>query len=174
VRIIAATNRDLKKAMAGGTFREDLYWRLNVISIQVPPLRERRDDIPQLVTNFVHRYNGQLGKEIQGFAPEAMDILFAHHWPGNVRELENVVERAMVLAKANVILPRDLPGDLALPEIHECTEGAATNLDRAERQHVSAVLATCGWNKYKAAKMMGISRSTLYSKIRKHGLTEAL
>jgi len=173
VRIIAATNRELKKAMTTGIFREDLYWRLNVIGIQVPPLRERRDDIPQLVANFIQRYNESLGKTIRGFSTPAMDLLFAHHWPGNVRELENAVERAMVLAKGDTVMPRDLPEDLHVAEVPGAQDEAAADLDRAERQHVSGVLAKCGWNKYKAAKMMGISRSTLYSKIKKHGLTEA-
>lgn len=174
VRIIAATNRDLKKAMATGIFREDLYWRLNVIAIHVPPLRDRREDLPQLVTNFVRRYNDRIGKNIRRFSTEAVDILFAHHWPGNVRELENAVERAMVLAKGDIVVPADLPGDLRASEMPRSQEGAMTNLDRVERQHVFDVLAKCGWNKFQAAKMMGISRSTLYSKIKKHGLLEGL
>jgi DNA-binding NtrC family response regulator len=173
VRIIAATNRDLKKAMTTGIFREDLYWRLNVIGIHVPPLRERREDIPQLVANFVRRFNESLGKTIRGFSTQTMDLLFAHHWPGNVRELENAVERAMVLAKGDMVLPRDLPEDLLAIEVPRERDEASADLDRMEKQHVSEVLAKCGWNKFKAAKMMGISRSTLYSKIKKHGLTEA-
>jgi len=172
-RIIAATNRDLKKAMVAGIFREDLYWRLNVIAIHVPPLRERREDMPQLVTNFVRRYNEQLNKNIMGFSTAALDILFAHHWPGNVRELENAVERAMVLAKGDMVMPDDLPNDLRLLETAQNHENATTNLDRIEKEHVFGVLSKCGWNKFKAAKMMGISRSTLYSKIKKHGLTES-
>jgi DNA-binding NtrC family response regulator len=172
-RIIAATNRDLKKAMVEGSFREDLYWRLNVISIHLPPLRERREDIPQLVGNFIASYNERLGKYVRSFSPEAMDLVFAHHWPGNVRELENVVERSIVLAKGDRITPEDLPAELK-SRAATCSPGEHTsNLDRMERDHILSVLEKCGWNKYKAAKMMSISRSTLYSKIGKHGLRRA-
>jgi DNA-binding NtrC family response regulator len=169
-RIIAATNRDLKKAMAQGMFREDLYWRLNVISILVPPLRDRKEDIPQLVSNLIDRYNTKLGKGLHGITNEAMDLIFGHHWPGNVRELENVVERSMVLAKGEHISSEDLPAELTDIEPIALTSEQSSNLDRIERAHVRSVLEKCGWNKYKAAKLMGISRSTLYSKMRKHGL----
>ena len=172
-RIIAATNRNLKESMAQGIFREDLYWRLNVISIHVPPLRERKEDIPQLVMNFIARYNDRLGKNIQGYSSQAMDLIFGHHWPGNVRELENTVERSMVLAKTDVIKAHDLTADLQTQGQVSDPVHPATNLDGMERDHVKSVLEKCGWNKYKAAKMMGISRSTLYSKIRKHGLSQA-
>jgi two-component system response regulator HydG len=171
-RIIAATNKDLKQAMVQGTFREDLYWRLNVISIVVPPLRERKEDIPQLVANFVDKYNTTLNKEITGITREAMDLIFRHHWPGNVRELENVVERSMVLAKSSMIMPENLPPELRLDEQQVLTDDQHGHLKRLERDHVRTVLERCGWNKYKAAKMMGISRSTLYSKIEKLGLRQ--
>jgi DNA-binding NtrC family response regulator len=169
-RIIAATNRDLAQAMVSGTFREDLYWRLNVIAVQVPPLRDRKEDIPQLVSNFIDRFNEQLNKTIAGFTKEALDMLFSHHWPGNVRELENAVERAVVLAKGEHITPEDLPVQLRTyaGEAHESVPGS--DLNAMEKDHVAAVLRKCSGNKLKAAKMMGISRSTLYSKIRKHGL----
>jgi two-component system response regulator HydG len=169
-RIIAATNRDLAQAMASGTFREDLYWRLNVIAVQVPPLRDRKEDIPQLVSNFIDRFNEQLSKTIGGFTKEALDRLFSHHWPGNVRELENAVERAVVLAKGEYITPEDLPVQLRTygGEAHE--SAPRSDLNAMERDHVAAVLRKCSGNKLKAAKMMGISRSTLYSKIKKHGL----
>jgi DNA-binding NtrC family response regulator len=172
-RIIAATNRDLKKAMVQGIFREDLYWRLNVIAFHVPSLCERKEDIPQLVTNFVDRYNERLNKNVRAFSPEAMDLIFLHNWPGNVRELENVVERCMVLAKGDIIEPRDLPPELRTDEQIGLTDHEIENLDRIERNHVRTILEKCAWNKYKAAKIMGISRSTLYSKIRKHGLRHA-
>jgi len=172
-RIIAATNKDLKQAMSRSAFREDLYWRLNVISVHLPPLRERREDMPQLVTNFVQHYNDKLGKSIRSFSPRAMDLMFSHHWPGNVRELENVVERSMVLARGDVIREEDLPQDLRRQEASICENGPAKRLDLRERDHVNAVLDECGWNKYRAAKIMGISRSTLYSKMKKHGLLDA-
>lgn len=172
-RIIAATNRDLKKAMAQGIFREDLYWRLNVISFHVPPLCQRKEDIPQLVANFVGRYNERLNKNVNAFSSEAIDLIFQHNWPGNVRELENVVERCMVLAKSEIIEPRDLPPELRAGDQSGLSDHEIANLDRIERNHVRAILEKCAWNKYKAAKIMGISRSTLYSKIRKHGLRHA-
>ncbi len=169
-RIIAATNRDLKQAMRQGIFREDLFWRLNVIPINLPPLRERKEDIPQLVNNFLVKYNDRLGKNIRSFSHDAMDLIFSHHWPGNIRELENTVERAMVLAKMDVVGAEDLPAELRQGFSRQVID-PLTHLDRIERDHVRSVLEQCGWNKYKAAKAMGISRSTLYSKIKKHGLS---
>lgn len=171
-RIIAATNRPLKQAMAQGLFREDLYWRLNVIAFDLPPVRERREDIPQLITNFIQSFNNRLDKGIKGVAPDAMDILFSHHWPGNVRELENVIERSMVLAKGNYIEIEDLPEEFSASRRIRPQE-PAEDLDCIERDHIESVLERCQWNKYRAAKLMGISRSTLYSKIRKHGLQQA-
>ncbi|MCA1961095.1 MAG: sigma-54 dependent transcriptional regulator [Desulfomonile sp.] len=169
-RIIAATNRNLKEAMSKGIFREDLYWRLNVISIYVPPLRERKEDIPQLVANFIDRFNESMGKNIIGVTNEAMDLIFHHHWPGNVRELENIIERSIVLAKGEYITPEHLPPEITTREPASERAGRTANLRRLERDHVFSVLEKCGWNKYKAAQLMGISRSTLYSKIRKLGL----
>jgi DNA-binding NtrC family response regulator len=172
-RIIAATNRNLKQAMVEGIFREDLYWRLNVISIGVPPLRERKEDIPQLVANFLDRYNVRLGKTVKSFSSEAMDVVFRHNWPGNVRELENVVERSMVLAKTDVIVPGDLPAEIRGQESASLPADIRSDLDSVERDHIKSILEKCQWNKYKAAKIMGISRSTLYSKIRKHDLDDS-
>jgi DNA-binding NtrC family response regulator len=169
-RIIAATNRNLTQAMAQGVFREDLYWRLNVISITVPPLRERREDIPQLAANFVDVFNSRFGKNIQSFSKDAMDRIFSHHWPGNVRELENAVERAVVMAKGQIIATEDLPVQLRSQGALAHVSSEIANLELLERDHVRSVLETCEWNKFKAAKIMGISRSTLYSKIKKHGL----
>jgi DNA-binding NtrC family response regulator len=171
-RIIAATNRDLKKAMSQGIFREDLYWRLNVISIHVPPLRDRKEDIPQLVANFIDRYNERLRKNIRAFTSESMDVIFRHHWPGNVRELENTVQRSMVLAKGDIVHADDLPAEIRLQENAPHEGDSMANLDRIERDHVRSILEKCGWNKFQAAKMMGISRSTLYSKIKRHGLIQ--
>lgn len=171
-RIIAATNRDLAQAMAQGIFREDLYWRLNVISIQVPPLRERKEDIPQLTTNFIDLFNMRLGKNVRSISRSAMDLVFNHHWPGNVRELENAVERAMVLTKGEVITPDDLPAHLRTDRRLSLSGSLdSAHLESMERDHVRSVLQKCNWNKFIAAKIMGISRSTLYSKIKKHGLS---
>ncbi|HMK37665.1 MAG TPA: sigma-54 dependent transcriptional regulator [Desulfomonilaceae bacterium] len=167
-RIVAATNRDLKKAMAQGIFREDLYWRLNVIAIHVPSLRERKEDIPQLVSNFISRYNEHLGKDIRTLSSEAMDLIFRHHWPGNVRELENAMERSMILTKSDVVQVEDLPPEIRFQD--QLGGDPTANLDRMERDHIRSVMEKCGWNKFQAARMMGISRSTLYSKLKKHGL----
>jgi transcriptional regulator with PAS, ATPase and Fis domain len=159
--------------MSQQIFREDLYWRLNVISIDVPPLRERKEDIPQLVANFIERYNERLGKNVNSFSNEAMDLIFSHHWPGNVRELENVVERSVLLAKEDLITPDLLTPELRAQDSRASGSYQVASLDRLERDHVRSVLERCAWNKYKAAKLMGISRSTLYSKMRKHGLADA-
>jgi transcriptional regulator with PAS, ATPase and Fis domain len=140
--------------------------------VHVPPLRERKEDIPQLVANFVHRFNDNLNKDIRGLSTESMNLVFAHNWPGNVRELENVIERSMVMAKGDMIIPEDLPPEFRSQDLNCGAPRAEAGLDRVERDHVRTVLEKCGWNKYKAAKMMGISRSTLYSKIKKHGLEQ--
>ncbi|MFA6223349.1 MAG: sigma-54 dependent transcriptional regulator [Desulfomonilaceae bacterium] len=170
-RIIAATNKDLKKSMVGGSFREDLYWRLNVINIEIPPLRERKEDIPQLVNNFVDLFNRKLGKNVRKIGAQAMDLIFQYHWPGNVRQLENAVERSVVLCKEDIIRPDDLPQELRpLDSSVIGASGSRTNLETLEREHVKSVLEQCGWNKFRAAQLMGISRSTLYSKMKKHEL----
>ncbi len=170
-RIIAATNKDLKKCMIQGTFREDLYWRLNVINIDIPPLRERKEDIPQLVNNFIHVFNQMLGKDVHKFSVEAMDLVFHYHWPGNVRQLENAVERSMVLCKEDVIRPDDLPQELRPDDSSPAgVSGSRTNLETLEREHIKSILEQCAWNKFRAAQLMGISRSTLYSKMKKHDL----
>jgi two-component system response regulator HydG len=170
VRILAATNRDLQAAMAEGAFREDLYWRLNVITIEMPPLRDRKEDIPQLIANFVEKHNAKLGKNVQGFSSEAMDLIFAHNWPGNVRELENVTERAMVLTKGDIVTPNVLPFGKRTTAATYARPLPSTDLRTLERDHLVSVLRQCRWNKYMAAKMLGVSRSTLYSKIRRFGL----
>lgn len=169
-RVIAATNKNLRAAMNAGTFREDLFYRLNVISIEIPPLRERKEDIPGLVKNFVEKFNQRFNKTVAGFNADAMDLIFAYNWPGNVRQLENVVERSVVLCKHEMIRPDELPAELINIDkaVNRITE--KSNLDNVERQHVKSVLDECCWNKYKAAQVMGISRSTLYSKMKKHNL----
>ncbi len=172
-RIIAATNKDLKKCMAQGTFRDDLYWRLNVINIHIPPLRERKEDIPQLVNNFIDVFNRRLGKNVHRFNVEAMDLISQYHWPGNVRQLENAVERSVVLCKEDVIRPDDLPQELRTSDSSPVgLSSSRTNLETLEREHIKSVLEQCDWNKFRAAQLMGISRSTLYSKMKKHELVE--
>ena len=169
VRIIAATNRDLKKAIEEGKFREDLYYRLNVIAITLPPLRERKEDIPMLVEHFVEQLCIETGKRIEGVSTETMDFLVAYDWPGNVRELKNVLERAAVLAKGPIIEPTDL--GLSLPDGGETEEGTGS-LREMERRHILKVLNEQSWNVTRSAQTLGIDRVTLYHKIKKYDLRE--
>ena len=167
VRIISATNRDLKAAMQQGRFREDLYYRLNVIHLSLPPLRERREDIPLIASYFLRECLPRSAKKMVGFSQEAMAALTEYDWPGNARELKNAIERAVVLAKGERLELRDLPGKLrAVPPVAEPVQ----SLHQSERQLIERVLAECNWNKYQAAKRLGISRSTLYGKMKKFGL----
>jgi DNA-binding NtrC family response regulator len=171
VRIIAATNRNLEEAVREGAFREDLYYRLNVISIQVPALRERKEDIPILVDHFIGKYNMESGKKVEGVSEEALQILLEHEWPGNVRELENVVERAVIINKGGIILPGDLPPNLNRPED---ADGPGVfpqkTLQQVEQFHIRQVLAENEWNIQRSARVLGIDRSTLYAKIKRYGL----
>ncbi|ACL65296.1 two component, sigma54 specific, transcriptional regulator, Fis family [Anaeromyxobacter dehalogenans 2CP-1] len=168
VRIIAATNRDLKRAVAEGKFREDLFYRLNVIPILIPPLRDRREDVPLLVESFVERLSVEMKKRIDGVSSEAMSALMAHDWPGNVRELRNILERGAVVCTGPVIQI----ADLGLPGKPETAPrpGTLASLEEVERRHVSAVLAHTGGNVSQSARILGIDRVTLYNKMRKWGL----
>jgi two-component system, NtrC family, response regulator AtoC len=168
VRIIAATNRDLRKAALEGKFREDLFYRLNVIPVLIPPLRQRREDIPLLVESFVERLAVEMKKRIDGVSPDAMSALMAHDWPGNVRELRNVLERGAVVTTGAVI---QLP-DLGLPVKSEAMPRAGTlaSLEEVEKRHVAAVLGHAGGNVSQSARILGIDRVTLYNKMRKYGI----
>ena len=193
VRVLAATNRDLESLMREARFREDLYYRLNVVSLHLPPLRERRRDIPLLVEHFLAKHAGDLGD--RGVAPEALDRLVGHDWPGNVRELENVVQRAMIMATSGVILPEHLPigpvsaaasvaVDSTLEEIIErklieCVRGlreySSANLydlmvALVEKPLLRAVLRETGGNQVRAAQILGINRNTLRKKLTEHGI----
>jgi DNA-binding NtrC family response regulator len=175
VRIVAATNRDLRKEIAEGRFREDLFYRLNVVSIHLPPLRERREDIPVLAHHFLQKYAGVSGKAIRGFAPEAMARLEMHPWPGNVRELENAVERAVAVSSHPILLPDDLPAHIPAPSIPltEATENGSfplVSLDELTRQHLARVLAATGGNKKRAAEILGVDRRTLYRMLERYEL----
>jgi two-component system, NtrC family, response regulator AtoC len=167
-RVICATNRDLEAAIADGSFREDLYYRLNVFTIFIPPLRERRVDIPPLVNHFVQKYATLMNKPAISIDPEAMDLLIRNKWPGNVRELENVIERAMVLAKPPAIKPEDLPFQLS--QLEDSGSQRDDLMTSVERVHISKVLEKNGWNITRSAEALGIDRVTLYSKISKYGL----
>jgi DNA-binding NtrC family response regulator len=165
-RVICATNKDLEKAMAEGSFREDLYYRLNVFSIYVPPLRERKADIPPLADYFVKKYARAMAKPIASISSEAMDVLVRYNWPGNVRELENAIERAMVVGKPPVIRPDDLP--FRLTEKNNIPHSGS--LAAIEKAHIISVLEQNNWNISRSAEILDIDRVTLYNKINKYGL----
>ena len=166
VRVIAATNVDLKQAVARGAFREDLYYRLNVVPIEVPPLRERIEDLPLLVEHFVRQYGQQFGKRVQGLSPEALTALSEYRWPGNVRELQNVVERCVVLADGPLIGLNDLPLDVLLPD-HRLLVRKADRLplkdatEAFEHQIVLQVLERVKGNQSEAARILGVHRNSL-------------
>jgi DNA-binding NtrC family response regulator len=164
-RLICATNRDLELAVKNGTFREDLYYRLNVFSISIPPLRERRSDIPLLCDYFLKKLATSINKPINSFTSEAMEQLETYHWPGNVRELKNAIERAVVVAKGSCITEDDLP-------IPSCPKAVPEDqsLEALESAHIKNVLEQTGWNITRAAEILNIDRTTLYNKIEKYGL----
>lgn len=175
VRIIAATNRNLKEEVANGRFREDLYYRLNVIALEVPALRQRRDDIPLLAQKFVENFAKANRKTIKGFTPQAMNMLMRYEWPGNVRELENAMERAVILSSGEYIMERSLP--LAIQQAAEAGAEeipshafANKSLDDIEKEAISATLAETADNKSEAARRLGITRATLHSKLKKYNL----
>ncbi|MCL6628929.1 MAG: sigma 54-interacting transcriptional regulator, partial [Armatimonadetes bacterium] len=170
VRIIAATNKDLQKAIAAKEFREDLYYRLNVITINLPPLRERPEDIPRFVEHFVEKYAKETSKAIDGISSDAMAALQAYAWPGNIRELENCIERAVILCNGRTILRRHiLLGSDSVPQVSSSTSRLRPLRD-VERDHIRYVLNECGNNQTKAASILGIDRKTLRNKIREYGL----
>ncbi len=174
VRIIAATNRNLQKEVEAGRFREDLFYRLNVIALEVPALRERKDDIPLLAQKFVENFARANRKSIKGFSPQAMDMLMRYDWPGNVRELENAMERAVILAVGEYVTERSLP--LAIQQMTGNTAAvpsgilANKSLDDIEKEAISATLAETADNKSEAARRLGITRATLHSKLKKYNL----
>lgn len=179
VRVIAATNKDLEAEIRRGKFREDLYYRLNVVTIRIPPLRERKEDIPELVHYFIRRSREETGKEIRSITKRAMDKLIDYEWPGNIRELENVIKRAMVMAKGDVISEDDIqiPSEESKEEIDQFLSeiaekalnyGGRDLLGRIEKALLIKALEKSNWNKSMASRILGISRGTLRSKIRKH------
>jgi DNA-binding NtrC family response regulator len=179
VRVLAATNRDLETAVRKGQFREDLYWRLNVLSLRLPALRERPEDLPLLIDSLVERLNKELGTSVTGVSADARRLLLAHDWPGNVRELENTLRRAMVLCDTAVVGPRDLPARVrgvaeAGPGIGDkltLTEAARRAVERVERGLIQASLAEHRGNRTATAETLGINRKTLFNKMRTYELT---
>ena len=177
VRIIAATSKNLEESVQNGTFREDLFYRLNVLVIKLPPLKERLEDIPLLSLHFINKFNSKLDKDIIGISPGALSLLMEHNWPGNVRELENIIERAVLLSEKKIILPENLPSEL----------GAKTGSARMddffggfsfkkaqkimEKRLISRALESTGGNRTKAAKLLEISHPSLLSKIKTYNIT---
>jgi DNA-binding NtrC family response regulator len=166
VRLISATNRDLVAAIEEGSFRSDLYYRLNVVSIQLPPLRERIDDVPLLAAHFINKYNVEFNKKFDRVDRKAMDVMMDYHWPGNVRELENAIERALVIAQGPQVKVNHLPFcDVESPLTEE-----PQSLQEVERIHIEKMLQRNDWNIAKTARLLSIDRSTLHKKIKKFGL----
>jgi two-component system response regulator AtoC len=180
IRIVAATNKDLETMVREGFFRKDLYYRLKVMVVEMPPLRDRLEDILLLSNLFIEENNKEFNKNIKGFSDEAKKLMVQYSWPGNVRELKNVIERAMILTDQEVITPKHLPFELKQTEkfIHGNTEHEISektddmSLENVEKIHLSKVLKRLEWNKSKASKNLGISRATLRAKIKKYNLLE--
>ncbi len=171
VRIIAATNQDLRQAIARKTFREDLYYRLNVVPIHIPPLRERKEDIPLLVRHFLKKYNKKRKIPVVGIEPDAMKLLINYDWPGNVRELENAIERALILEDGDRLLPRSFPWFGERERVERMTSSHKVyTLSEMEKQHIERVLRETGGHRSRTANLLGIDRKTLYQKMKKHGL----
>jgi Nif-specific regulatory protein len=176
VRVIAATNRDLERDVTQGSFRRDLYFRLRVVEITVPPLRRRPNDVVELANYFLARFNAETGRRFRGFSPDALKLLQQYRWPGNIRELKNVVERAVVLGRGEFIGAEDLAlttlataGDSG--ELHPASlKFEPLTLDEMERRHILSTLNYCEWNKSRTATVLGIERSTLDRKIRRYEL----
>ncbi len=168
VRMIAATNKDLTDMIKTGKFREDLYYRLNVINLTIPSLRERKEDIAELSRYFLKKYAKKLSKAISDFTPEALELLAVYHWPGNVRELENVVERAVIICEAD----RIGADDLSIPSSAKVEElGTNPSLEEMEKAYILRVLKETGNNQSKASQLLGIDRKTLYLKLKKYGIS---
>jgi Nif-specific regulatory protein len=170
VRVVAATNRPLEESVRAGTFRKDLYFRLQVVQIDVPPLRDRPDDVPAIAEHFLKRFVRETGRKVKGFAPAAMKKLQSHHWPGNVRELRNAVERAVALGSGVVIEESDIwlsPLEMAAAS---GAEYESVSLEEIEKRHILRTLEHTDWNKSQAAAILGIERSTLDRKIKGYDL----
>jgi len=171
VRIVAASNQDLGQMVTERTFRDDLFYRLNVVPVHVPPLRDRRDDIPLLVQHFLAKYNKAFGRQVQGFTPEAVAILTHYHWPGNVRELENVIARLVVISRHQLLNVDDMPLDLISVRGQLVNDLFATGADlrqakaEFERHYILQTLEKHGWNQTEAAKSLGVHRNTLLTKM---------
>jgi DNA-binding NtrC family response regulator len=165
-RVVAATNRGLEQAIRDGRFREDLFYRLNVVGLTLPPLRQRKQDIPLLAEHFLHRYVQETHRPVDRISREALDEMMVYDWPGNVRELENAIERAVVVGKARQILPEDLP-IVCRPTV---AAARGVTLEDVEKEHIRQILNDQQWNVARSARALGIDRSTLYSKIKRYSI----
>jgi DNA-binding NtrC family response regulator len=168
-RAIAASNQDLNMRVREGTFRPDLYYRLDVFGITIPPLRERKEDIPLLADHFLRKYSRAMNKAFTNLSRPALEVLMNYDWPGNVRELENALERAMVIGREPEVQAADFPLQVTLPPQPE----GSLALEDVERAHILHVLEVSEWNQTRAAKVLGIDRVTLYNKIKKYGFRKA-
>jgi transcriptional regulator with PAS, ATPase and Fis domain len=162
VRFIAATNQNVRSIIAEGRFREDLYYRLNIMEISIPPLRDRRDDIPPLCAYFMEKHVMSSRKKIDGFTKEALDVLIHYSYPGNVRELENIVERAIILEKGDTISPGSLPQTIKMFQIETIEPDRVKTIEELNKEYAVKVLEMYGDNKSKAAEVLGISRTSLW------------
>jgi DNA-binding NtrC family response regulator len=168
VRVLAATNADIRAEIAAGRFREDLLYRLNTVEIRLPPLRDRRDDVPRLAAHFLAQYAARYRKTIHGFEENATAAMQAHAWPGNVRELQHAVERAVLMARSGVITSEDL--GLRAPAPGSAGDLSGMTMDEAEKYIIQQALARHGGNVVQAAESLGMSRSALYRRIQQHGI----
>lgn len=182
LRVVSATNRDPEELLGGGAFREDLYYRLNVVPIVMPPLRERREDIPVLIEEFRNNANARYGKGVETIEAAAMDALCGYEWPGNVRELKNTVERLVIFSEGSVVAHANLPGDIlecppsqdiartVAPPSHPSTDGEFLTMDEREQQALIDALTRTEWNVVNAAKLLEIGHATAYRRIKRHGI----
>lgn len=168
-RILAATNKNLPQLVKEGKFRHDLYYRINVVKIDIPPLRQRKEDIPLLLEHFIYKFNKMKGKEIAGVSPDVMKILMNHNYPGNVRELENIIEHAFAVSSENLIKLQHLPEDIDRI-LARMPQADYNTLSQIQRQFILDALQRNNWNRYKTAKELGIHKTTLYRKIRRLGI----
>jgi len=170
IRVIAASNKDIKKACLEGSFREDLYYRLNVVTLHIPRLSQRKEDIPLLISAFINKYSRPFGKKVARISSHALDILMRYDFPGNVRELENIIQRAIALTEGEEIGEQVLPDDLQKLEINMIEGQGLQTLEEVERQHIAKVLGKTGGNKILAGKILNLSRTTLWRKLKHYKL----
>jgi len=170
VRVVAATNKDLSKLVEEGSFRQDLYYRLNVVRLRLPPLRKRMEDVPLLMDHLIARFNRLRGKDIAGVSPEVLTILMNHGFPGNVRELENIIEHAFVLCRGNLILSEHLPQHLRPEKDKAIASSTATNIQEVEALFIKDALQRNNWNRAATARELGMHKTTLWRKIKRLGI----